>query len=381
MNKLVKFLALPFCLLQVNLSIGQGTFHNYGNVQVHKNGNVGFHSDLVNDGVFSESKGLIGFFSEFQSSISGTSSPTFYDLEVAVENNLFIDIPITVCNSLNFIYGSIQTARSDKNIYVQLAKQASYEGAVDMSKIDGHVAIKGQKEFMFPVGYQDKLRPLGIRFVDGVFFAKCEYYAENPNNPLSFYENFDTSKKPITIGEISTNEFWGLGTTGTIQVTLTWEAESNLSSKIDEIENVIVVGWSKEKEQWENLGNAIFEGNLETGTVSSNPFNANNYEVFTIGSSFKLSHNIPANYVITPNSDGINDNLVIKLANQSQKNILKIFDESGKLVYEMSSYKGEFSGTANRGSGAKLLPKGTYFYFLELTDLNMKHSGYLYIQR
>lgn len=375
----VKSFALVLCLFQCYFSKGQDTFHNYGNIQVHNNGHIGFYSNLVNDGDFSESKGLVGFYNEEQLSISGAFSPTFYDFEIAVENDLLLDVSITICNSLNFIYGNLITNRNDKNVYVKLVKKASYDGAVNLSKIDGHVAIKGQRQFTFPVGYKTKLRPLSIRFLDGAFFAKCEYYHENPSNPVSFYESFDTSKKLMNIGEINSKEFWNLTTSGIIQVTLSWDSESELSSKINKMENVIVVGWSKENEQWENLGNSFFDGDSSEGNVISNSFNANDYEVFTVGTIFQLKDNLPGNYLLSPDGDGINDNLIIKITKQSPKNNLRIYDESGHLVYEMSNYQKEFTGYANRGNKNKLLPAGTYYYFLELNDLNIRHQGYFYI--
>lgn len=363
------------------LSSGQGTLHNFGNVQVHNDGAVGFYSDLVNDGTFGESKGSVGFFNENQAFISGAFSPLFYDLEIAVENKLLIDIPITISNSLHFIYGDIKTSRNDKNVYVQLLMNASYQGATNLSKIDGHAAVEGQRNYTFPVGYQSKLRPLDIKFKDDIFLAKCEYYQENPNNPESFYESFDTSKKLINICDINSEEFWSLTTSGIIQITLAWDTESDISFKIDNMENVVVVGWSKNNEQWENLGNAIIEGSPETGKVSSNPFNANDYDIFTLGTLFVLNDNMPGNYVLTPNSDGIHDNLVIKITKQSPKNRILIYDRTGKLVYEMSNYQYEFTGSTNQGSGAKFLPSGTYFYLLELQDLNTKHQGYFYLKR
>ena len=374
-------LFLNVLFLHPFLSSGQGTFHNFGNVQVHNNGTIGFYSNLFNDGNFGENTGSVGFFNENQSFISGAFSPLFYDLEIAVENNLFIDIPITVSNSLHFIYGDIKTSRNDKNVYVQLLKNASYDGAADLSKIDGNAAVEGQREFTFPVGYETKLRPLDIRFIDGIFLAKCEYYQENPNNPESFYESFDTSKKLINIGEINSEEFWSLTTSGIIQITLAWDTESDISSKIDNMEDVIVVGWSKNNEQWESLGNAVIEGSAETGKVSSNPFNANDYDIFTVGTIFALDDNMPGNYALTPNSDGIHDNLIIKITKQSPKNRILIYNRTGRLVYEMSNYQSEFTGSANRGSGTKFLAAGTYFYLLELHDLNTKHQGYFYLKR
>ena len=375
---------LLFALLVFSYPVitnGQETFHNFGNVQVHHNGTIGFYSNMVNDGDFSERKGLVGFYNDAQSAISGAYSPSFYDFEVAVENNLVLDIPITVANSLNFIYGNIITARNNKSVYVQFLKKASYDGAVDLSKVDGQVAMEGQNEFTFPVGNVAKLRPITIKFMDGSFFAKCQYYNEDPKNPVSFYESFDTSKKHVGIGEINSKEFWVLSSTGIIQLTLSWDSESDLSSKISNIENVIVVGWSKEKEQWENLGNSFYDGDPNEGIISSNPFNANNYSVFTVGTSFELSDNLTENYLITPDADGVNDNLIIEITRQSPNNKLMIFNRKGQLVYELSNYQDEFKGLANKGNGNNLLSKGTYFYLLELHDLNTKHQGYFYIHR
>lgn len=373
------FLFLSAIFFQPLLISGQETFHNFGNVQIHNEGTIGFYSNLANDGIFGERKGLASFFNENESLISGEVIPQFYNLEIAVENHLYIDVPIMVSNSLRFIYGDIKTAINDKNVYVHLLENASYEGVVDLSKLDGQSAIEGQKEFVFPVGNQTKLRPFGIKFIDGMFFAKCKYYQENPNNPLSLYQSFDTSKKLISIGEINSEEFWSLTTSGIIQTTLSWDTNSDFLSKIDNTENVIVVGWSKVNEQWENLGNAKVEGSTDKGKVTSIPFNANDYEVFTVGTLFELNENLPGNYVLTPNSDGVHDNLVINITKQSPKNKIMIFDRTGKLVYEMSNYQDEFTGSSNRGSGPKFLPKGTYFYLLELDDLNIKHQGYFYI--
>ena len=36
----------------------QTAFHNFGNVQIHDQGQIGFHIDLINDGDFDENLGL-----------------------------------------------------------------------------------------------------------------------------------------------------------------------------------------------------------------------------------------------------------------------------------------------------------------------------------
>ena len=66
-------------------------------------------------------------------------------------------------------------------------------------KVDGHVAVEGQKKFSFPVGYDDTIRPLQIEFADDIFYAKCEYFHENPDYPESFRHKFRHQKVGILV--------------------------------------------------------------------------------------------------------------------------------------------------------------------------------------
>ena len=95
------FIILLFVLSQALM--GQA-IHNYGNLQLHNKGLLGFHTDFVNDSGFDKNLGLIGFYQQDRKlSISGAFSPSFYDFEVAVENDLYLDVSINIDNSLSFI--------------------------------------------------------------------------------------------------------------------------------------------------------------------------------------------------------------------------------------------------------------------------------------
>jgi len=380
----MKTIQLIFLLFLIYPCIyGQQYVYNAGNLQLHNKGSLGFHTGLINDGSFDKNKGIIGFYNEEQIIISGKSAPSFYDLELAVENDLYIKTSITIVNSLSFIYGNIIARRNDKNVYVTLMPKAFYEGESHHTKIDGHAAINGQKEFLFPVGYDDRLRPLQIRFVDGNFFGRCEYFHENPSNPESTYESFDTTKKAADLGDINTEEFWNLTTSGVIQISLSLDSNSERTKLVEDLSQVTIVGWSKEKRQWEDLGNSGYEGIPSEGFVTSSRFNANNFEIFTTALLFASDVMLPGNYALSPNGDGINDALKFSITDRSPNNHLMIFDRTGKLVYEKSDYRDEFTGNANRGrsiNGGKLA-EDTYFYLLELKDLNIKHKGYFYIAK
>ena len=370
-------------LVLTNYSIfGQVGVHNFGNLQLHSKGLVGFHTDFINDGSFDENSGLIGFYQDKESLfISGAFSPTFYDLELAVEKNLYLDIPININNSLGIIYGNIISSRSNKNIYTKFSVKADYAGVANLSKIDGQVGVEGQKIFSFPVGYDDILRPIQIQFIDDVFLAKCAYFFENPDYPRSFAQSISSNNRDSSLGGINTQEFWNLTTTGRIQITLNWNSGTIMDTPIDNIESVMVAGWSKKNEQWDNLGNAKYEGNSEQGWVTSNIFNANDYEFFTLGFLFKTKTGEPGNYAVTPNGDGINDFFSLKIIEQSPNNELKIFNRSGTVVYEKTNYKNEFRGIPNRytNQSNNQLPEGVYFYIIDLKDINQKYQGYFYL--
>ncbi len=338
-RKLAHFLLLCFC----TGLFAQSGIHNFGNLQLHQKGMLGFHTDFSNDGSFDKNLGLIGFYKpDNRLKISGAFSPTFFDFEMAVENDLQLDIPININNSLRIIYGNIQSGRDSKSIYLKFNENSYYEGILDNSKIDGYVAVEKQKEFRFPIGQGENLKPLEIKFVDDVFLAKCAYFKESAHMSANLITDISIEKKDLSLAGIHTGEFWYLGTSGRVQLTLAWNEDSKLNHYAKEIENITVAGWSRTNKIWENLGNSIIEGDFTRGTVMSNIYNANDYEIFTIGFLQGMDHADPGNYALTPNGDGINDSFKLAIIDQSPNNELRIYNRAGLLVFEKKNYRNEF---------------------------------------
>ncbi len=78
--------------------------------------------------------------------------------------------------------------------------------------------------------------------------------------------------------------------------------------------------------------------------------------------------------VLTPDQDGLNDDLVIFCADDFPQNKIEIYNRWGQLVYEEEGYDCTdlggmncFSGQTNRGED---LPEGAYYWVLEYTDAN-----------
>ena len=85
----------------------------------------------------------------------------------------------------------------------------------------------------------------------------------------------------------------------------------------------------------------------------------------------------------SPNNDGINDYYVISDIDQYPNANLKIFNRWGTLVYEMNSYDNSWTGLSNVdkiGIG-EILPNGTYYYILDLSNDEKPLNGYVIIRR
>ncbi|HUH46886.1 MAG TPA: gliding motility-associated C-terminal domain-containing protein, partial [Arenibacter sp.] len=80
---------------------------------------------------------------------------------------------------------------------------------------------------------------------------------------------------------------------------------------------------------------------------------------------------------ISPNGDGSNDTLFINCIDQYPNNSIQIFDRYGNEVFAARRYDNSWMGTGKNGN----LPKGTYFYILDLGDGTEVRKGWIQIIR
>lgn len=86
---------------------------------------------------------------------------------------------------------------------------------------------------------------------------------------------------------------------------------------------------------------------------------------------------------ISPNGDGFNDIWFITGLQNFPENKVKVFNRYGSLVYSQDNYANDWSGIPNEGSiinksSDEILPAGTYFFILELSDKN--YTGIIQIR-
>jgi gliding motility-associated-like protein len=380
-------------ILVMLLAVGtsaQTALYNSGNLRIHEQGQLGFHTNLINEAPFDTNLGLAGFYSTESLLVSGTLVPLFYDVEIMVENGLDLALGVDAANGTNFILGDIKTPRNQDAIFFTLLDNPSfYLGEGDGNKIDGYAAITNKQHFIFPIGDDTYLRPLSLNSESTNLFAKCAYFFEDPNAPVSISGSFDTNNTARDVELVSTTEFWRLESTVVSTVNVSWNTRSSMESLTDDSTTIVLVGWSKLGNRWENLGATSVLGNLEQGFITSNSFLPSNYEMITLGSSkipFEpLEREVVSleNYFVSPNGDGINDTFIVPELADSPNNVVAIYDRYGIKVFEKSNYTNDFSGTANVGdfiiNRNQGLPSGIYFYTIFMIDLNLDYQGFLYL--
>jgi gliding motility-associated-like protein len=383
----LKHILYSIVLLISMLSNSQEAVHNYGTIQIHDAAMVGFHLDLINDGSFDQNMGLVGFYSDLgQLTVSGAFTPIFFDAEIAVEEGLVLQTSLGVNNNGNLITGDIITPRTQSGIYSNFFDNSFYTGESSVSKVYGYAAMTNKDTFVFPVGDDQRLRPLTIRSMATNSLAKCAYFFEDPNNSKTLNAFFNTNKRASEYMSVSDTEFWRLEGDVPSNVTLSWDGYSNVAALGEFMSDLKVVGWSKSESQWVSLGNTAVEGGMAYGTITSDLFVPNDYEIITIGGNDDMLETFDTieldNYYMTPNGDGQNDVLTIEGIENSPSNSLQIFNRYGVLVYTKDNYRGDFNGYSNMENAIQKdsgLETGIYFYIITLNDLRRKHQGYLYI--
>lgn len=315
-------------LLFACMSQAQTALYNSGNIRIHDQGQLGFHTDLINDAAFDENLGLAGFYGNSQIIISGAFMPSFFDIELANGNGVFLQTGINNSNNTNFVFGNILTGRNQSNAYYNFLQNAFYVGENDFALIDGYAAISNRQNFTFPVGDVQQLRPLILSSATVNPLAKCAYFFEDPNSPTSLNLNFDTNRKSRDIGFVSATEFWRLEGSIPATISISWNDRSNLSALTDDIANILIVGWSKSSNQWVIISTAPAVGNLSQGFVTSESIIPDDYDAITFGTL-----DVPAdylaldNFLVSANGDGINDSFVIPELNQYDFNFHPIVEE------------------------------------------------------
>ncbi len=384
-RKTNKYISTFLLLLVFAFAKAQDAFHNFGTVQIHDQGQIGFHIDLVNDGDFDENSGLAGFYNTTGALfILGNNEPIFQDMEIDVQQDLNLEVSVGVRDFLNFVTGEIETPREDLNITLNYLGNSLFLGESDNAHIDGYTTNNSGLDFLFPTGNDERLRPIMVLPQSGTGREyRTAYFFENPNIPSTLSGSFNTESFGNSLSIISNIEYWDFDGTEPANLTLTWDEFSDISALADDLSSLRVVGFSRALQRWVDLGNTSFSGSFISGEITSELIDPDLFEAFTFGSILKAGGDIIVYTIISPNGDGLNDTLVIEGLETSPDNELFIYNRWGVEVFSMNNYDNSFDGRSNGRltiDGDAQLPVGTYYYVLKLRD-RPDQAGAFYINR
>lgn len=381
----MKNIVIIALILFQTLGQGQEALHNFGNIEIHQDGQIGFHGDLINNGDFDTNLGLAGFYNPSEELfVLGNNKPIFFDMEVDVINDLNLEVSVGVTNFLDFTNGRIVTPREDLGVNLDFGSNAIYLGESDGNHIDGYATIEGNLEFTFPVGDDFKIRQLTVIPIQtqNVLY-QAAYFFENPNTPSTLSGSFDTESFENTLSVIDPNEYWDLNGELPARVILTWDEDTDVPFLAEGIESLRVVGYSPFLNRWVDLGNTQVSGDQSNGEITSAVFSPDVFSALTLGSVLRGGGAITVYTGFSPDGDGINDTFIIEGLGSAPANELFIYNRWGVEVFSMRDYDNSFDGTSN-GRVTVLeddkLPVGTYFYVLKLLG-QRDLAGSLYIQR
>jgi len=381
-----------FLLLSVigfsQANISEGMFVDTdGIIQMHEDAQLGIHTHLENNGTFNENLGFTGFYHDTDIlTVFGTQRPIFNNVDVAVVNNLELYNSVGVTGDFRFLEGKVITPRDQIDISLDYINYGGHLGEDNPTHVDGYTSVIWQNEFIFPIGDEDKFRPMILPNQSSTAFFEGAYFRDDPEAIITenslIGNSFERTEKIYFVENISEWEFWDLNGSLSTQVTLTWDNDSNINQITQDLDRLIVVGWSFENERWESLGNAYYEGNFNSGKITSVNFTPNNYEIITFGAVRNQSNN----FYISPNNDEYNQTVVFDELEEYEQGSLKVFNRWGNIVFESADYQNDFDGTSNGRATIlkdRKLPDGTYFYEFEFGNETFENlmQGWIYISR
>lgn len=394
-------LAPCLCLAQTSnqgvVSVKPGTvlstvasLQNMTGAQLVNDGELYVYSDLKNDGQLGFTPGLTSGMTRFRGqkignlSISGTGSSQAYNVEfnnANAQSGFDVTNALNVSGSADFQNGIVGYSGTDG--LLSFSKGATAINADASSYVSGTVVKNGNDAFVFPVGDGNNYRPVSISApteTGAAFTGKYNFKSPNALYPV-------TSLDPA-LSLIDGAEYWEVkrtdAGTSNVVITLNWDSATTPAAIFaDPADNIHIAGWDATKKLWVDLGGAVDSSKKQVATVSQS---LGSYGVFTLARvSTSITPNskiVSANVGISPNGDGINDELVIKGLESYPDNIVTVFDRYGRVVFETTSYNTTgniFKGLRN----SEVLPVGTYFYTVDYLDnasgKRVKKSNYLYI--
>ncbi len=147
-----------------------------------------------------------------------------------------------------------------------------------------------------------------------------------------------------------------------------WEL---MSSSPEEVSTLVITVRVPRQGTFQNIASLVASSPADGNT-------ANNMATVTVNVGPRS--NDEAGFIFnqfSPNGDGVNDVLWVNEVQNYPNNTLEIFDRYGNQVFSVSGYDNTWTGQGNNGQ----LPKGTFYYVLNLGDGSEARKGWIQIMK
>lgn len=244
--------------------------------------------------------------------------------------------------------GIISTAKGSAKGFINFVQGSSWTGASRNQYIDGYVRVAHNNAFVFPIGANEKYRPVAI---SGGAMTSAAYFDRNPAKLKKVAGKTLVDLNDLVVNEISQEGYWTIAGDKATALTLTWGAATKIGELTEgELSSLSVIGWKGG--QWEVIPSATDKYALNNGSHELVPgqslssfYNGsittteevipNEYDYFTLGAVNQAALTGEATFSMYPNPSltRLPLNVAYQLPNAAG-GTLQIFSATGALLVE-----------------------------------------------
>lgn len=260
----------------------------------------------------------------------------------------------TIPGSLNFakasgtLPGSISTAKTGAIGFINFAEGSDWTGASDAQFINGYVKVLHNNPFVFPIGSDNKYRPIAI---SGGANTSAAYFDKSPAKLVGKTSKAKSTSTTSLDLQMIEKGYWNVSGKQSTAITLTWDKEAAIGALTEgEVANLRVLGLKRGK--WEVIPSTVDKHSLNSAThqltasnQSSNLVNGsistttevipNEYEYFTLGAVRTVVGETSFSVYPNPSLSRLPLNIAYELPEATQ-GTLKVYSALGSLLVERS---------------------------------------------
>ncbi len=271
---------------------------------------------------------------------------------------------VTAMNSVDFgasATGVLGTDRNPGNVGAYLFKAAAMPlNASNANFIDGYVRKTGGANVTFPVGDNGSYRPAIVNWAAACpSLMEVAYFGADPNIGVTSKlaaggggnfptapsgGPFPTNQRVSNLFSVSNKEYWDINGTDQAEITLTWNAASDITGlSTANVNNLSIAGWNTSTGKWERIPSTVVAGsNLTTGSIKTDAtLIPNTYNVYTFAGTIipniatvktapaTISQFVPFDYSFSVKNNGTVPTTANTIVRDTLKNGLKYISYSG----------------------------------------------------